>query len=75
MRVMPLKQEVSNNSFVLLSPFLQEDNQIFCHCTGGMNAITKDNYEDVYKSCDTIDGQYTEFDAIRCPHCLIENRW
>ncbi|HAR38611.1 MAG TPA: hypothetical protein DCS09_08610 [Porphyromonadaceae bacterium] len=33
------------------------------------------DYEDVYKSCDTIDGQYTEFDAIRCPHCLIENRW
>jgi hypothetical protein len=27
----------------------------------------------VYTSCDTINGQYTEFDAACCPKCGAEN--
>lgn len=33
------------------------------------------DWDETYTSCDTIEGQYTEFTAIRCPHCAVENRW
>ncbi len=33
------------------------------------------HWSDVYESCDTIEGQYTVFTAIRCPYCGTENRW
>jgi len=33
------------------------------------------NLDDVHESCDTVDGQYTVFEAINCPYCGIENRW
>jgi predicted nucleic-acid-binding Zn-ribbon protein len=33
------------------------------------------DWDDTHVSCDIIEGQYTEFIAIMCPHCGIENRW
>lgn len=33
------------------------------------------SWENTHVSCDTIEGQYTEFTAITCPHCGCETRW
>jgi len=33
------------------------------------------SWDEVHKSCDIIEGQYTVFSAIFCPYCGIENKW
>ena len=30
---------------------------------------------DTYETNDIIDGEYYEYEAIRCPRCDVENRW
>lgn len=35
----------------------------------------KFNWDETHESCDVIEGQYTVFAAVICPHCNMENRW
>ena len=30
--------------------------------------------EVIYTGCDTIEGQYVEYDAVKCPMCHCENK-
>jgi hypothetical protein len=30
---------------------------------------------DIFLSSEIVEGQYTEYSAIQCPHCEMTNRW
>ena len=30
--------------------------------------------DDVFTACDIIEGQYTEWDDVTCPHCGVSNQ-
>ncbi len=37
------------------------------------DAVTRFGWDDTHTTCDIVNGQYTEVDAINCQKCGLEN--